>query len=178
VPEVFCDGHWTSLSISLVDESPVMLQHSDEDLLKISRVFYSDVSRFQIDQGFDLAISSLGDPYNSVESWAQVASHVNQNGYLFYSTPTLEWAMRFRIGEEGTKVHVSRFLDRDGRIHDLPSIVIGLEQQLSLFASVGFHLKKTSDFYVEDLSSPVSQKLVAAGQNHVPIVRGYLLQKR
>jgi SAM-dependent methyltransferase len=178
LPDLFPDGRWSSLTIALVDQSQVMLQHTSKELQKISEIIYGEISNVRLSRSFDLAISSLGDPYNTRKSWAQVSKQIRKGGFLFYSTPTLEWASNFRTNEDGTDLHISRFLDRRGEVHDLPSIVVSTEQQSDMFLNVGFHLIRVTESYVTDLSEPISQKLITARQKNIPIVRGYLLQKQ
>jgi hypothetical protein len=68
----------------------------------------------------DVAGSSLGDPYNSDASWAELSRCVKRGGYVLFTTPAFEWASEYRRTAH-YPIEESEFLLADGTEITLPS---------------------------------------------------------
>ena len=118
---------------------------------------------------FDIVVSSLGDPYNTPQFWKEAARALRSGGYVLFTTPSHEWALKFR-GETET----AEFALSDGRVISVPSYVKASYEQRQLMEDNALTLIDSRA--IEDAAlrlTPRSPKLRPG-----PVVSGYLGMKR
>lgn len=178
VPEVELQSSKSLGSIVLFDGSRDMLANNEPAFLARCEAIVGEPSKIpMVGEGIDLILSSLGDPYNNQSVWKECARLLTRFGRLIYTTPAYEWMLRYRVEEEGAPEHISRFVDRTGTAHDLPSFVYAPKIQSDLFEQAGFSVEETSVCYADEVPGPLSPKLVSCSKERLPIVRGFLLRR-
>jgi SAM-dependent methyltransferase len=125
------------------------------------------------DASVSLLCSSLGDPFNTDQFWAEAARVLRPTGHLIYTTPSWEWAEGFRRRQQEPP-DAAEFLLRDGRRVLMPSLVYPERDQIALIESCGLIV---ADVY-HVLRNALRDHLVSAklerGRLRTPIVTGYL----
>ncbi len=178
VPEVELQSLRSLSSIVLFDGSRDMLANNEPEFLARCEAIVGEPSNIPlVNEGVDLIISSLGDPYNNQNVWKECARLLTKFGRLIYTTPAYEWMVRYRVEEEGAPEHISRFVDRNGAVHDLPSFVYDPRTQSDLFGKAGLLVEETKVCYADEVPGPLSPKLVNCSKERLPIVRGFLLRR-
>jgi len=178
VPEVEAQSSRSLGSIVLFDGSRDMLANNESEFLVRCESIIGEPSKIpMVSEGIDLILSSLGDPYNNPSVWKECARLLTRFGRLIYTTPAYEWMLRYRVEEEGAPEHISRFVDRTGAVHDLPSFVYDPRTQSDLFGKAGLLVEETKVCYADEVPGPLSPKLVNCSKERLPIVRGFLLRR-
>jgi hypothetical protein len=163
--------------LTLLDQSPAMLEHSRGWEQSGARLLVADAARTGLPQeSFQLIVASLGDPYNGASFWHEVSRLLDARGVCLFTTPTPEWSERFRKGSdhraaEFTLANGSMVLVRS----DIPSVAGHRE----IIGDAGLDVNEIEAFGTAQLSGPVSPKLLVDGQrNALPVVRGFTIRKR
>ncbi len=178
VPDVELQSSRSLGSIVLFDGSRDMLANNEPEFLARCESIIGEPSNIpMVSEGIDLILSSLGDPYNNQSVWKECARLLTKFGRLIYTTPAYEWMLRYRVEEEGAPEHISRFVDRTGAVHDLPSFVYDPRTQSDLFGKAGLLVEETKVCYADEVPGPLSPKLVNCSKERLPIVRGFLLRR-
>jgi SAM-dependent methyltransferase len=123
---------------------------------------------------FDLIVSSLGDPYNNLEFWEEVSRLLRPRGVCLFTTPSPEWASRFRSQGEQAK---AEFVLRDGHRVWVPSLIPDQAAQKDLITDAGLRITETEGMSLASLNGLISPKLRVSDNPAMPVVRGYVVQK-
>lgn len=152
----------TDLSLEMLHYSQG--NDSDQDLI------VADAQRLPFAENFfDLAVSSLGDPYNTPLFWGEMARVLRPGAIVLFSTPSFQWACRFRQGRDAAE-----FSLLDGHIITVPSYVRSPESQCQLIEHSGLTLMKHC--HVDETvvrESPRSPKLRPGSVVSLYIARKY-----
>jgi ubiquinone/menaquinone biosynthesis C-methylase UbiE len=116
---------------------------------------------------FDLIVSSLGDPYNTIEFWKEVSRVLRTRAHALFTTPSFEWAKQFRNGDRH-----AYFATLKGNTIAVPSYVVSIQTQNTMIRKVGLAVTEYRHFREDELTTPHSPKLRPGA-----IVSGYVAQK-
>lgn len=163
----------------LTDSARSMLDYSLDWKIARDHTFVAEASRLPFPaSSFSLCISSLGDPYNTENMWAELARVLRDYGYAIFTTPSYEWASIYR-GLTGSGDCAAEFCLSDGRTVLAPSMIYDQNYQTKLINSEPS--MEVVDFQVMTYSQlppeKVSPKLRIARENDLPITAGYLVRK-
>lgn len=180
VAELLAEANRSLSALTLTDESELMLDYS--------RTWGSVGVKFRISSGFalpftrssfDVVVSCLGDPYNTVPFWTEVHRVLRSNGTCFFTTPSWEWAKAFRNVGDVKSMHTSVFELADGSEISLPSYIYPEEEQVLLVESVGFAVSEISHVVIADLAGlRLSSKLLAGRGPDANVVTGFIAKRR
>jgi SAM-dependent methyltransferase len=162
--------------LTLLDQSPGMLEHSREWATRGPRLLLGDACRTGLPSAnFRLIVSALGDPYNCPAFWREVFRLLEPGGICLFSTPAPEWATRFRPPQARA---YAEFVIADGSTVLVPSNIPPLDQQIRMIADAGLHVVEVLGLSAEDLSGPRSPKLlVTEATVRLSIVRGFTARR-
>lgn len=163
----------------LLDSSVSMLAFSQPYARRGARLVVADASAMPLRSGVcTLIIASLGDPYNTIEFWREVARCLSVNGWCIFTTPSHEWATNFRQSSPNEREANAHFELRDGRSLYLPSRVLAVGKQIELIEESGLYADHVEAISATELSVPISPKLrTALGVFPNPLT-GYRIVKR
>jgi SAM-dependent methyltransferase len=162
--------------LTLLDQSPGMLAHSQEWGRKGARLIVANACRTELPTAtFDLIVAALGDPYNSEDFWREVVRLLRRGGVCLFTTPAPEWATRFRQPEFRS---YAEFVIADGTSLLVPSYIPTLDQQIRMITDAGLAVIEVGCLNAEQLSGTHSPKLlVNEATKPLPIVRGFVAQR-
>jgi SAM-dependent methyltransferase len=162
--------------LTLLDASPDMLRHSERWISRGARPLIADATTLPLgDASVALLVASLGDPFNKRPFWERVTRVLRPRGFAIYTTPSYEWAARFRPKHE-EPLDAAEFATREGDRLLVPSIVLPESEQIQLFSSVGLATEVVQHVLLAGLEGmPISPKLSELGE--LPVVTGYLLKR-
>jgi SAM-dependent methyltransferase len=162
--------------LTLLDQSPQMLAHSQEWGPKGARLLIGNACRTELPTAsFDMIVSALGDPYNCVTFWQEVVRLLKSGGACLYTTPAPEWATRFR--GPGFRSH-AEFAIADGTTLLVPSHIPTLDQQIRMITDAGLHVIEVGSLSAEQLLGVHSPKLLVDDATRLlPIVRGFVARR-
>ena len=86
----------------------------------------------------DAVVSSLGDPYNVPAFWNEVHRVLAHGGLGFYTTPSYEWASKFRGPNDRD---IAAFELSDGTAELLPSFIHPEDDQVAMIGAAGLEVK-------------------------------------
>lgn len=123
---------------------------------------------------FDVIISTLGDPYNSSDYWKECFRVLRDGGEVCFTTPSYEWAAKFRNKIELSGIHEAQFVLADGEYVTVPSFIYSDEQQKDLISDCGFVEIETSKVTLDELGgNNISEKLSLIGDKNLPVITVY-----
>lgn len=163
----------------LVDDSSAMLSYSSQWAERGAHLILADVSRFvPLETGsVDVAVASLGDPYNVGGFWAEVRRVVRPGGRIFYTTPSYQWATSFRSNTDGGH-HAAEFALSSGTSVSVPSYIYECAEQTELVERYGLVLDEIASVATSALTeTPVSPKLLIPNASGAGVVTGYALTR-
>ncbi len=177
--ELLLEAGESIADLFLTDSVQSMLEYSLNWKIAQDHISVAEASELPFAaSSFSLCISSLGDPYNTEEMWAELARVLRDDGYAIFTTPSFEWASIYR-GLTGSGDRAAEFYLSDGRTIFAPSIIYDQNCQTKLIGSGP--LMEVVDFQVMTYSQlparNVSPKLLVAREGNLPIVVGYLIRK-
>ncbi len=112
VAEILVNNEISLNGLTLLDSSPRMLSYSEQWQQRGASLVVADAQDTRLlSHSFHLIISSLGDPYNGAPFWSEIERLLMVGGACLFTTPSYEWAQRFR---RGTDFHSAEFLRSDG----------------------------------------------------------------
>jgi len=95
--EVLKESQLFPRRVVLTDASPTMLAYSRHWLGEGVELVVSEAESLMFSDGtFDVAVSILGDPYNTPAFWTEIARTTKPGGSVFFTTPSHEWSSAFR----------------------------------------------------------------------------------
>ena len=157
----------------LLDISPAMLAHSSKWQKLGATLVIADARNTGLpSNSFQIVVSSLGDPYNSAQFWAEAHRLLSDGGTCIFTTPTSEWADWFRPAAERSE---AQFDLGNGQTIHVPSYVPSLDRQVRMIRQAGFRISEIRPFFASDVSGPLSPKLKPPGDGRarIPILRGF-----
>jgi|SRR6266404_129638 len=175
IAEMFVEQGRTLNGLIITDESPTMLAYSDKYAKDGATSILASAEDLPFPGGFAGTLAaSLGDPYNTSTFWRAASRLLKPEGYVFYTTPSYEWASAFR-GD--LRLSDSEFQLSDGRRIDLRSIIIPEAEQIEMIDDAGLHVREISHVPLSDIQSPLSPKLLLNQGQGLTVVTGYVVRK-
>jgi SAM-dependent methyltransferase len=165
--------------LMLVDESPTMLAYSAQFAKLGAQLVLADVSKgIPMDaEAVDVAVASLGDPYNLDGFWSEVRRIVRPGGRILYTTPSHEWAGAFRKTDR-CRLQGAQFALVNGETVCVPSYIYPRDQQKKLIARHGLVVERVANVSSSELAETrLSSKLLVLGKPNASIVTGYLVSR-
>ena len=171
-------GHDTE-SCVLLDSSQCMLSYSEEYALRGAKLVVATATNIPLrDASAGLIVASLGDPYNTVDFWREVARCLFPGGLCIFTTPSYEWTKGFRKESPNEREASAYFELRDGRAVYVPSYIYPVVSQIKLIDSAGLSVELVEAISTASLSSPLSPKLrTLSGVVESPVT-GYRVARR
>lgn len=178
IAEAWHELGWDLRNVTLIDDSPAMLQHSRRFILAGAREVIADAHSMPFKESeFDLTISSLGDPYNDVSVWKELYRVTRDSGFCIFSTPSFEWANAYRHHAHDPQT-AAVFTLKNGTRLQVPSVILRRDEQRTMIESVGFKLYATVEIEAGALPAPLSSKVVLDSRTVSPVLTAYVAQKR
>jgi SAM-dependent methyltransferase len=147
-------------SCILLDSSRSMLTYSHEYALRGARLIVADATDIPLRQGSSaLVVASLGDPYNTIAFWKEIARCLAPNGVCIFTTPSYEWTESFRRVAPKERDKFAYFELRNGRSLYIPSLIYPIKEQIKLIESNGLHVDYVETIPGASISAPISPKL-------------------
>jgi SAM-dependent methyltransferase len=157
----------------LLDSSPGMLEYSREWEKLGASLMIADITNTGLPQSeFQLLVASLGDPYNTEDFWAEAHRLLSDGGTCLFTTPTPEWAHRFRPPSQKTN---AQFDLANNQSILVPSHIPRPEDQIAMIQRSGFRISEVQSYSSSDVAGPLSSKLVIGGEGvaQIPLLRGF-----
>jgi SAM-dependent methyltransferase len=122
-------------------------------------------------------LASLGDPYNDQNFWKEVARVLQPGGQALFTTPSFEWANRFRASLPTPFQSAAQFITAEGRKVWIPSRIFTEEVQKDLIESAGLKLLELRGVSLSKVPPPISRKLALLEDGDKTILTGYLTER-
>lgn len=165
----------------LTDSSPSMLMYSVKWQSAGAELLLADAAMLPFSEAsIQTCIASLGDPYNDLRFWEEMARVIKPFGHILFTSPSFEWASSYRNYDESHSAsNIAEFVISTGMTILATSIVHARPDQVSLIERTGrLHVERTlSVDYSQIPSVNISDKLSVAKAGNLPIVIGYLVRK-
>jgi SAM-dependent methyltransferase len=144
----------------LLDASAAMLRHSAHWLKEDAHAILGDAALLPLRScSLQLLVASLGDPFNSQAFWLEASRVLEPGGRLIFTTPSYQWAERFRSTMKQDQQKAEFDLADKRRVYT-PSFIYQEEKQASMIEAVGLTLKQVDRFPLAALrSNRISWKL-------------------
>ena len=150
------------------DLAPAMLAYSHGSIDAIDYVVCDAEHLPFISESFDMVVSSRGDPYNTPLFWSEAAQVLRVGGHVLFTSPALEWALKFR-GEADT----AEFVTSNGSEILVPSYVRADDVQSRMIEANGLRLVENRTVADTSLSATPRSPRLRPGR----IVSGYVAEK-
>ncbi|WP_296612402.1 methyltransferase domain-containing protein [Sphingomonas sp.] len=129
---------WNVRPLVLVDESPAMLAYSNHLASASVTLVNADARQTGLPTATaGLVVASLADPYNDRKLWDEIKRLLRPDGTAIFTTPSFEWASRFRPNGQAADQDNAEFLSPDGRASALPSLILSRDDQKDMIAKAG-----------------------------------------
>jgi hypothetical protein len=157
-----------------------------ESMLKYSNAFIELGSKTKVIgaenihtkfSNIDYVLSSLGDPYNVNGFWKSSYEALAIGGYCIFTTPSYEWAQKFRKEYQKKDNMHAHFLLKNGLEVRVPSFIYEERLQIEIANSAGFTFEKTQQVNLSQIHKKISPKLLMGSSENYPILTGYLFRK-
>jgi 2-polyprenyl-3-methyl-5-hydroxy-6-metoxy-1,4-benzoquinol methylase len=162
-------------TLTITDASAAMLKYSASWRKRGAKLVVSAVETLSNSDGqFDLIFACLGDPYNTPRLWQRIRECLAPHGAYFYTTPSFDWATRFRRHHQGGNESLAEFLVEGEHIY-VPSLVISPEAQRAMIEAGGLTVGQIANIARRDLPAGVRSPKLALTEisADLPIVTGY-----
>ena len=162
--------------LTLLDLSPKMLSFSEEWKRNgASLVVDNAVESGLSPSDYNLIIASLGDPYNSSKFWIEVYRLLAPGGTCIFTTPSREWAERFRVSGDLLE---AEFLRADGSFIKVPSRIPAISEQFQWIEEAGLRIGPVDDLPARAISGRLSPKLLVDNSSlDSPVVTSFVALK-
>jgi SAM-dependent methyltransferase len=177
--EVLVDGMDGLSRLLLTDSSPSMLEHSADWVNKGATALVADAAELPFgNDSVGFCLASLGDPYNDQQLWPELSRVLSVGGHIVFTTPSYEWASRYRASE-GSEISTAEFWLSDGSVIAAPSIILDVGAQTNMIAATqSLRVIKVQTMQYSQLPSlNISPKLKIAEDGNLPIVTAYVARK-
>jgi hypothetical protein len=150
-----------------------MLMHTPRDLITAAEPLLGDARRLPLRSSVFAGIAvSLGDPFNGVELWTELARVAVKGGRVCFTVPDYEWAVTYRE-LEGSPIDAARFVSNSGAIVDLESVIMSELAQREVATRAGFVVERVERVAVSRLGAPPPPKFRVARN----VLAAYWLRK-
>jgi ubiquinone/menaquinone biosynthesis C-methylase UbiE len=168
VSEWLTEDKRSVLRFVATDLSPNMLRYSTDHSSHADFVVCDARQLPFADSSFDLIVSSLGDPYNTITFWKELERVLRAGAHALFTTPSFGWARKFRNGDTHAE-----FVTSIGHTLAVPSYIESKKSQRILIESSGLTFLRVQDIHENQLTSTLRSPKLRAG----PIVSGYIAAK-
>jgi SAM-dependent methyltransferase len=168
----------SAANLIITDSSPAMLSYSAPWVGTRTHLVLGDSMMLPIsDEGLDLLVSSLGDPYNLPSFWREVSRVLKPGGIAFFTTPAYDWAMAFR-NTSTSDLESAEFELVGGESVQVPSWIYPPRAQIEMIEKSGLHVRERFTVAIAELmAQPLSPKLLIDRGPSAEVVEGYLIAK-
>jgi ubiquinone/menaquinone biosynthesis C-methylase UbiE len=181
VASIFWGKNLSLKRLYLTDSAPSMLAYSEKWESLGAHLLLADAAKLPFaDESIEACVASLGDPYNRPMFWAELARVIIPGGCAVFTTPSFEWASRYRqSGEDSSEEFTAEFVLANGKIILAPSIICTPQDQVSMIENATELRVVTIEniVYSKLRSTRISNKLLATKELDLPVVTGYLIRK-
>ncbi|HMG45967.1 MAG TPA: methyltransferase domain-containing protein [Allosphingosinicella sp.] len=177
VPVLFPD--WTSRisELVLLDSSPTMLSYSREYAHQGATLALASAQATGLASGsVDVLIASLGDPFNDRDFWVEVKRVLSSFGIAFFTTPSPQWASRFRQEGQITPEDSAEFINPGGEAVCVPSSVLPIDDQSALLRTCGLIVEAIANCYLADAPQARRAPKLQCVADEDPFVIGYSIR--
>jgi ubiquinone/menaquinone biosynthesis C-methylase UbiE len=162
-------------NLLLTDSSATMLMHSRQFRPVGASLVVADATALPLhSKSASTIVASLGDPYNTVDFWNEVARCLGSGGKCIFTTPAHEWADSFRRSNARERSGHAYFDLLGGRRVYVPSIIHRYTAQKKLIERTGMRIIDLSPIYATAIPRPHSPKIVGAAARG-PVLTGYTI---
>jgi len=106
------------------------------------------------DHSVDLIVASLADPYNTPQLWGCFARVLSASGQIILTTPSYEWAVRYRSHQTQAKdFSQAEFILRDGGKTHVPSFIYPLGETIAMIEAAGLSVMNHQSLGIDHLST-------------------------
>jgi len=156
----------------ITDANPAMLMHSARWCQFGARTAIVAADELPVRDGeAGLLVSSLGDPYNELDFWREVARVLAPGGQVLFTAPAHGLALTLRHG-----VPFASLLLGDNGATTVPSIVLTEDEQRSMIENAGLKLISVTHFKRGDVPRTTVDDLDCLGPND-PVVTCFHCQR-
>lgn len=150
----FAAGALAPDNLIISDASLKMLKHSISIYQEKARFIICNANALPIDsESCDITVSSLGDPYNIDSFWMETFRVLRWNGRGIFTTPSWEWAEKFRLTADQEKRGNALFFNKNNEKIYLNSNILNHRDQIKLIEKSGLTVDKILHFSLNDLQS-------------------------
>jgi SAM-dependent methyltransferase len=176
--EVLVEKRQSLDSVTLTDVSPRMISYSKCYENMGAHLFVAPADHLPLPTASQQSVvACLGDPYNDLGFWNEAARILRADGQVFFTTPSFEWANRFRRSLPASLQTKAEFITSKGKRVWVPSIIVSEEKQRNLIESAGFRLLYLRHLSLRAVPPPVSSKLAFLRQGEEPVLTVYLAKR-
>jgi 2-polyprenyl-3-methyl-5-hydroxy-6-metoxy-1,4-benzoquinol methylase len=175
VAECYAAHELPLTTLTITDASAAMLAYSEIWRERGAKLAVSTVEALsELEGQFDFVFACLGDPYNTPRLWHRIRQRLAPLGTYFYTTPSFDWATRFRRHHQGGQNSLAEFLVDGERVY-VPSLVLSLEAQRVMIEASGLTVEHVADIARRDLPKGVRSPKLALAEiaADLPIVTAY-----
>jgi SAM-dependent methyltransferase len=179
VAELLVERRASVDGLAILDCSPAMLRHSEPWAASGAELFVASVTEMPTgDASSSLVVSSLGDAYNEPALWIEIARVLAPKGTCVYTTPSHDWATRFRADAPDGGI-TAEFELADGRSIRVPSLVYPRDEQTQMIEAAGLYVEDIGDVPLAGLSGdgPISEKLQVVADGQGSVVTAYRIRR-
>lgn len=171
-----------------IDISTLTITDLTEEMLGYSNVYMDFGASLSIEdatilQGIDdntgdLICSSLGDPYNLLLFWETAHRVLKRNGRVLFTTPSYEWALKYRAVESKSGLDEAVFTLSDSSLVYVDSYVYPLPVLKKNIESAGLIVVDVVCYGINYLTQEkISFKIVNIAEGDKPIIVGLEISK-
>jgi ubiquinone/menaquinone biosynthesis C-methylase UbiE len=166
--------------VLITDSSSGMLSHSSKWAAQGAEFSVTNAEHMDAtSESFDVLVSSLGDPYNTIQFWAEAARVLRRNGIAIFTTPSFQWAVRYRAVHGHGLLDKAEFRLQDGSQVLVPSKILPLRGQIEMIESAGLVVVDFQDLGADELdgSERRSPKTEVFGNEPSSLIWGFIARK-
>jgi SAM-dependent methyltransferase len=166
--------------LEVQDSSQRMLDHSSNLEQLGATLTISDARSIKrTDGSVDTVISSLGDPYNVSIFWEEVWRVLKPGGRAIFTTPSFEWAHRYRRFGTSQDANAAEFTLLNGRVALVPSFVYPLQRQIELIQKAGLIVTRFESVGIEQLpvGDYISPKIRTSHIGELSLIWGFISRR-
>lgn len=165
--------------VILTDSSSRMLRYSESFALCGAKLLVGDAQAIPLkEETCGLVLSFLGDPYNTTDFWSEVVRVLKPEGRALFTTPSHEWAVRFRRTQSPEHFQSAEFELADGRWLRLPSLIYPVEAQRQMIELSGLRVLEVREIRLGDLPrASISPKLLLDRGSNISVITAFSLEK-
>lgn len=165
----------------ITDSSEEMLSHSKRSRGNNVDFIVCDANNFPFyDESIDFIVSLLGDPYNQNTFWNEVFRTLKCHGRGIFTTPSWQWATKFRSKSARETHNEALFVTKFGKSVSVPSHVFSEDDQINIMLKSGIRVESVSHYTSDQLnkeSRAISPKIGEYTNLSDPVVTAYHFSK-